>query len=74
MKNNFNLFTLLKPLQNRLGRKQKSYKQIMKEIGRRIKEQDDFEDLYIELMKIKAYGSLKKAGVDIEELQAEAEK
>ena len=41
----------------------------MKEISKRIKEQKDFEDLYIQLMKIKAYASLKKAGVNIEKLQ-----
>ena len=41
----------------------------MKEISKRIKEQKDFEDLYIQLMKIKAYASLKEAGVNMEKLQ-----
>ena len=69
MKNNFNIFSLFKSKQNRLQRKQKSYRQIMKEISKRIKEQEDFEDLYIQLMKIKAYAAFKKAGVNIEKLQ-----
>ncbi len=69
MKNNFNIFSLFKSKQNRLQRKQKSCRQIMKEISKRIKEQKDFEDLYIQLMKIKAYASLKKVGVNIEKLQ-----
>ncbi|MDA8272727.1 MAG: hypothetical protein M0Z72_03185 [Deltaproteobacteria bacterium] len=68
MKNNFNIFSLFKSKQNRLLRKQKSYKQIMKEISKRIKEQKDFEDLYIQLMKIKACASLKKAGINVERL------
>ena len=69
MKNNFNIFSLFKSKQNRVQRKQKSCRQIMKEISKRIKEQKDFEDLYIQLMKIKAYASLKKVGVNIEKLQ-----
>ncbi len=69
MKNNFNIFSLFKSKQNRLQRKQKSCRQIMKEISKRIKEQKDFEDLYIQLMKIKAYASLKEAGVNMEKLQ-----
>jgi hypothetical protein len=40
----------------------------MKEISKRIKEQKDFEDLYIRLMKIKTYASLKKAGINVEKL------
>ncbi|RZD14445.1 MAG: hypothetical protein EVJ47_04560 [Candidatus Acidulodesulfobacterium ferriphilum] len=68
MKNNFNIFSLFKSKQKKLRRKQKSYKQIMKEISKRIKEQKDFEDLYIRLMKIKTYASLKKAGINVEKL------
>ncbi len=68
MKNNFSVFSLLKSRQKRLPRKQKSYKQIMKEISKRIKEQKDFEDLYIRLMEIKARAFLKKAGINIEKL------
>ncbi len=68
MKNKFNIFVLFKSKQNRLQRKQKSCRQIMKEISKRIKEQKDFEDLYIQLIKIKAYASLKKAGINVERL------
>lgn len=70
MKNNFNLFTLFKAKQSKLKRKQKNYKQIIREIDKKIKGQEDFEGLYLQLMQIKAYGSLKKAGIDAEKSDA----
>ena len=68
MKNNFNIFSLFKSKQKKLRRKQKNCRQVMKEISKRIKEQKDFEDLYIRLMEIKACASLKKAGINVKKL------